>query len=148
MSWTELFEVLYFYMICTTIWMEVHTWSSNYLRAKGAFSDHGMQWMREVCYAAFDVMTGCHIRTTASPAWALHLAGTLHTSYYRVTESQTCRLTHKHTYMYEKTRVQKNVELMRTKVWRWALPYKDIECKHHRDSFRIVKYAGHQNVFT
>ena len=45
-------------MICTTIWMEVHTWSSNYLRAKGAFSDHGMQCMRGVCYAAFDVMTG------------------------------------------------------------------------------------------
>ena len=81
-------------MICTIISMEVHTWSSNYLRAKRAFSDHGMQWMRGVCYAAFDVMTGCHIRTTASPAWALHLAGTLYTSYYRVTDMQTHTQTH------------------------------------------------------
>ena len=61
-----------------------------------------------------------------------------YTSYFIL---QSHRITHKHTYMYEKTRVQKNVELMRTIVWRWALPYKDIECKHHRDSFRIVKYA-------
>ena len=138
MSCTELFGVLYFYMICTTIWMEVHTWSSNYLRAKGAFSDHGMQWMRGVCYAAFDVMTGLPYMDNCFPSLSFTHTGILHTSYYRDTDSQTHTKTH--VYVWKDT-CAKEKKLMRTKFWRWALLYKDIECKLPRDSFRILKYA-------
>ena len=80
---------------------------------------------------------GCHIWTTASPAWALHtqVYYILHT-----TENQTHRLT-------QNTRIY---------VWKdtcakeknWCAQNSEdgpcstrIECKLPRDSFRIVKYA-------
>ena len=63
-----------------------------------------------------------------------------YTTYFMLhtTESQAHRLIHKHTYIYEKTRVQKNIKLRCAK---FEMLYKDIECKLPRDSFRIVKYA-------
>ena len=74
--------------------MEVHTWSSDFLRAKGAFSDHGMQCMRGVCYAAFDVMTGLPYMDNCFPSLSFTHTGILHTSYYRDTDSQTHTKTH------------------------------------------------------
>lgn len=148
MSRTELFEVLYFYMICTTIWMEVQTWSSDFLRAKGAFSDHGMQWMSGVCYAAFDVMTGLLYMDNCFPSLSFTHTGILHTSYYRVTDSQTHTQTHVGRM---KWHVCKRIKIDAHKIlkmgtalqqyWVQTSPGFLQDCK-------ICNYARRQNVFT
>ena len=145
------FEVGYFYMICTTILMEVHTWSSNYLRAKGAFSDHGMQWMRGVCYAAFDVMTGLPYMDNCFPSLSFTLGR--YTSYFilqshRITDMQTHTQTH--VYVWKDTcakeyRIDAHNSLkMGTALqghWVQTSPGFLQDCK-------ICNYARRQNVFT